>query len=367
MKKLTSIILCLLLVFAFAACDNGSGNEETTTEKNTVTEEKTTEKTEATSDEETSEKTEETTVEGTTEKPTEKPTESDTEKPTDNKTDIETSDVLVFDANTPSEDKTLDLGYRWEKSSKTLTLSGMNLAFSGGIAIKIDLEEANVVIADDTENTIIVTGFVVEELGCFGIMSTGNLTFSGNGTLNVICGDFTSDVVDTGTTAWGFCAKEKTINIESGNINITCGTLDGNDANLRNIQGIRCQDLNVSGGSIVIETGDCYTTDTKGAFLNAIYVTGNYEQKGGYVSAKIGASYVMGEELFIENVALCADGCFTFVSGKIELQANSNNMSHAKALTAADIDFGDGVISAGNTSLAPDDYYEFQLFLRVEG
>lgn len=365
MKKLTAIILCALLILAFAACDSGSTTEETTTAAQTEakTEAKTEEKTEAKTEEKTEAKTEEPTTEATTEATTVAPTEAPTEEPTTEAPapEIVEAEAIVIDANTATEDHIFDLGYKWEKSSATLTLSGMNLSFNAAIGIQLDVADATIVIADGTVNNIVVTGFTSDDFGCYGIKSTGNLTITGNGVLNITTADFESDFVGTGGCGYGIFAKGKNITIESGEINITCGTVGGNYATLRNIQGMRAQDLNVKGGKLTINTGDCYTSDAKGAFLDGIYVTGTYNQTAGEVHIFAGSSVVVGKELFRENLAICADTAFQISGGFIELQAGSGS-----ALGAPKIEFGSGKVSAGNTNLAPDNYYEKQLYLKVE-
>lgn len=364
MKKLTAIILCALLIFAFAACDSGSTTEKATTDAKTdaPTEAKTEAKTEAQTEATTVAPTEAPTEEPTTEATTAAPTEAPTEEPTTEAPapEIVEADAIVINANTATEDHIFDLGYKWEKSSATLTLSGMNLSFNAAIGIQLDVEEATIVIADGTVNNIVVTGFTTDDFGCYGIKSTGNLTICGKGVLNITTADFESEFVGTGGCGYGIFAKGKNITIESGEINITCGTVGGNYATLRNIQGIRAQDLNIAGGKTTILTGDCYTSDAKGAFLDGIYVTGTYNQTAGEVHIFAGSSVVVGKEMFRENLAICADTAFKISGGIVELQAGSGS-----ALGAPKIDFGTGKVSAGNTNLAPDDYYEKQLYLKV--
>ena len=102
-----------------------------------------------------------------------------------------------------------------------------------GLAIKLDCD-ATVEIADGTVNTIVVEGNDAD-LNCCAIVCTGDLTVTGKGTLNITSGDYDNFLVDTGVTAYGIAAKDKTLLIEDGTLNISCGTKGANDANLRNI------------------------------------------------------------------------------------------------------------------------------------
>lgn len=359
MKKLLSILLCALLVFAMASCNTPSGDE--TTDKNDVitTEEKKAETTEK--KEETTEKKVETTEkkEETTEKKvetTEKKVET-TEEEKDNI--LETKTTLKFDADTASVDHSADYGYKWDKDNLTLTLCGLKLTSDNGVGIEIGCA-ATIEIADSTYSTIDVTG--QKDLGSHGILSTEALTFIGGGILAITAGDYEADVVDTGITAYGICAKSKTVELNGPTINIVCGTIGDNLANLRNIQGIRCHDLIIKNGNLDIQTGDCFTT-TKGAFLDGIYATGAYQQFGGNVKVLIGYCHIIGDELFRENVALCIDGSITVAGGTLEAEASLIDLG--KALVCPSINFGEGTIQAGGNNQGRDTTYTNQLYLKV--
>lgn len=363
MKKLIAILLCGLMLLALVACDdpvetNAPENDSTEKEETTVKEEKPTEKEEKTTETEKPTETETPTTEQTTEEVTE-PVAAPTWEGT-----------LFFDDKSISEDRSLDYGYKWDKDTATLTLSGMDLVSENGIGIMIT-GDANVVLDPGTFNIINVTGFVEDAdsdfyLGCYGIVCTGKLTFSGDGILNVTSGDFIADLIDTGTTAYGICAKAGDITWKSGTVNIVCGTIGNNSANLRNIQGFRCLNLIVEGGYINIDTGDCYTT-SKGAFLDGVYASETYQQNGGEVRINIGFCHIIGDELYRENLGICADTAITVKGGFLEIQAG-----HGAALGGGGfgaepptIDLGNGKITAGHSNKGVDEYYKNQLYLKV--
>ena len=368
MKKLISILLCALLLLTMVACDNSpeeNGSKEETTEKTVVTtdkEDKTTEKEETTKAEETTAEKEE-----TTKAPEQTETETEPATPAVDST-------LTFDENTASEDHTYTLGYKWDKDTKTLTLSGLEMVCKSAIGIML-VGDANLVIEDNSFNNITVTGFIEDEnhdfyLGCYGIICTGKLTVSGEGTLNITSGDFISDVIATGTSAFGICAKGQEVVWKSGTVNIVCGTVGDNAANLRNIQGIRALNLTVEGGKINIETGDCFTTDTKGAFLDGIYAEENYTQKDGEVHVNIGYCHIIGDELWKENLGICADVLISVEGGFLEVQAGNGSalggavdISNGKSTNT--ILLGDGTITAGPNNRGSDDYYDSQLYVKV--
>ncbi|MBQ8409895.1 MAG: carbohydrate-binding domain-containing protein [Clostridia bacterium] len=364
MKRFIAILLCGLMLLAMVACDdpvetNAPDQDSTEAEITTEKEEKNTDKEEKTTEKE--EKTTETKA-VTTEEPTEEETE-----PVDEPT---VEGTLYFDEKSISEDRAFDLGYRWDKDTFTLTLTGINLVSENGIGIMI-YGDATVVIEDFTYNNIVVTGLVEDSeddyyLGCYGILCTGKLTFQGTGTLNLTVGDFVADVADTGATAYGICAKTGDIAWKEATANIVCGTIGNNSANLRNIQGFRCMNLVVESGYINIDTGDCYTT-SKGAFLDGVYAEETYVQNGGEVRINIGYCHVIGDELYRENLGICADIGITVKGGFLEIQAG-----HGAALGGGGfgaepptIDLGDGKITAGHTNKGVDEYYNNQLYLKV--
>lgn len=361
MKKLLALLLCALLVVAMVAC-NTPENTETENDDKTTTEAKADATTEAKADETTEAKDEETTEAKaeTTETKTEATTEEKveiTEAPAPGKE--VTEGTLKFDFNTASVDNSETKGYKWDKDTLTLTLCGINLASDNGVGIEIACT-ATVVVADGTENAIVVTG--QKDLGSHGILATDNLTFKGAGVLNITAGDYEAELVDTGITAYGICAKNKTVELDGATLNIVCGTVGDNLANLRNVQGIRCQDLNVKSGALDIKTGDCFTT-TKGAFLDGIYATGAYNQVGGDVKIFIGYCHIIGDELFRENLGICADGSFAISGGSIEVQATLQDIG--KAILAPKYDFGRGIIKAGASERGNDKDYTGQLYLKV--
>jgi len=339
MKKTAYLLLCALLAVSLAGCNNTTedeGKDASTTAAST-----------------TSAAEGETEATVTTAAPVEETTAAETEPPAA----PAITDTLEFTSGTASEDRSADLGYKWDKGSSTLTLCGLNMTSSSGVGIKL-AGNAKIVIADGTTNNITVTGF--SELGCYGILGTEDLTISGKGTLNITSANFESDVIDTGTTAYGICAKDKEIIVEDGTINIVCGTPGQNDASLRNIQGFRCTNLYIDGGKTTITTGDAYTVDTKGAFLDGIYVTGNYNQTAGEMNITIGSSIAVGDELFLENLGICADGDFVMEGGNLEILASTGS-----ALAAKNISFGKGEINAGSNADGGSDKYDKQLYLKV--
>ena len=121
-------------------------------------------------------------------------------------------------------------------------------------------------------------------------------------------------------------------------------------------------DEDLKNGNLDIQTGDCFTT-TKGAFLDGIYATGAYKQYGGNVKILIGYCHIIGDELFRENLAICADGSFEITGGTLEAEASLLDLG--KALSAPTVNFGGGTIQAGNSNKGRDTSYSNQLYLRV--
>lgn len=366
MKKLISTLLCALLLLTMVACD--STDKQDTTEGNSekvVTTEKDVENTTEAEKKTTQEKEETPTEDVTTEKPVEITTEKET-TPTEAPS---CESTLVFNEGTASDDRLYDLGYKWDKDTATLTINGLNLVTADAIGIKIE-GNANLIIDDNSFNSITVTGYVKDQnsdnyLGCYGILCTGNLEVSGSGILNLTSGDFISELVGSGIKANGITASGD-ISWKSGTLNMVCGTIGDNAANLRNILGINCANLYVEGGDIHIETGDCFTSNL-GAFLDGIYASESYYQNGGEVYVNIGYCHIIGDELWRENIGVCSDGSISVLGGFLEVQAG-----HGSALggggfegPAPTIDLGKGRVTAGHSNTGTDSVYNGQLYLKV--
>jgi hypothetical protein len=238
----------------------------------------------------------------------------------------------------------------------------MELHFDKGVGILIEGIDVTVVI--NGKNTMIVTNYADGDTGCYGFNTTNAITFEGTGTLNMTVGDFKADLLDTGATAYGICAKTSNITWKSGTLNLVCGTIDGNDATLRNIQGFRAVNVVVDGGDINIATGLCFTT-SKGAFLDGIYATGSYTQNGGNVSISIGECIQIGSSNWIENLCICSDGTIAINGGTFEAQAaNTSGFPKRGSAIAGTITFGEGTIVAGADATGTDTEYTDQLYLK---
>lgn len=365
MRKILALLLCLVLLLTAVACDSSDTKETTEAPSEKVA---STEKEETPTEQETEKVTE--TEEATTkEVVTEKATETTKEKET-TPTEAPSHDkTLVFNATTASEDRLYDIGYRWDKDTATLTINGLNLVTADAIGIKLDCD-AKLVIDDNSFNSITVTGYVKGEnndyyLGCYGILCTGSLEVSGSGILNLTCGDFISEQIDTGIKATGISASDD-LTWKSGTLNLVCGTIGDNSANLRNILGFSCTNMYVEGGDIHIDTGDCFTTSL-GAFLDGVYARENYYQNGGEVYINIGYCHIIGDELWRENIGICADASISVLGGLLEVQAG-----HGSALggggfegPAPTIDLGKGRITAGASNKGTNSVYNGDLYLKV--
>ncbi len=366
MRKILALLLCLVLLLTAVACDSSDTKETTEAPSEKVA---STEKEEAPTEKETEKVTE--TEEATTkEVVTEKATEAKTEQETSGSAEAPSWDkTLVFNENTASEDRLYDIGYRWDKDTATLTINGLNLVTSDAIGIKLDCD-AKLVIDDMSFNSITVTGYVKDEnndyyLGCYGILCTGSLEVSGSGILNLCSGDFISDQIGTGIKATGIGVSGD-ITWKSGTLNLICGTVGDNSANLRNILGFSCTNMYVEGGDIHIDTGDCFTTSL-GAFLDGIYAKESYYQNGGEVYVNIGYCHIIGDELWRENIGICADSSISVLGGLLEVLAG-----HGSALggggfegPAPTIDLGKGRVTAGASNKGTNSVYNGDLYLKV--
>ena len=365
MRKILALLLCSTLLLTAVACNSSDTQDTTAKETEKVV---ATEKEEAPTNKETEKVTE--TEEATTkEVVTEKATETTEKKETAPTETASYDKTLVFNEGTASEDRLYDIGYKWDKDTATLTINGLNLETTDAIGIKID-GNAKLVIDDNSFNTISVIGYDKNQnsdyyLGCYGILCTGDLEVSGSGILNLTCGDFISDLVGTGIKATGIGASGD-ITWKSGTLNLTCGTIGDNSANLRNILGFSCTNMNVEGGDIHIDTGDCFTSDL-GAFLDGIYARENYYQNGGEVYVNIGYCHIIGDELWRENIGICADTSISVLGGLLEVLAG-----HGSALggggfegPAPTIDLGKGRVTAGASNKGTNSVYNGDLYLKV--
>ena len=272
------------------------------------------------------------------------------------------SGTLAFDRNTPSVDARADKGYAWDRGTLTLTLCGMVLESENGVGVRLDCD-ATVELADGTESAITVEGNDAD-LGCTAILCTGNLSLNGKGTLKILSGYYESFAVDTGVTAYGIAAKEKTLTVEDGVLEIQCGNPGGgNDAYLRNIQGLRAGTVEIAGGTVTIDTGDVYTT-AKGAFLDGIYATDEFRQTGGALRVTIGNSEELGVSVFLENLAICSDGGFTMIGGSLEARCGAET-ANGKAIGAKTIAFGAAKIAAGADENGRDASYTDQKYVKA--
>ena len=221
--------------------------------------------------------------------------------------------------------KTGETGSVWDNDSKTLTLNGISFITTATTALKLP-DEATIVLADGTHNTIQGGGAEVNQDGTYhkhiyiyGIYAEGALTIrsesNGTGSLSVTSGEHTN-TGDAWTYSTALYAKGL-VTVESGEVTLTGGEATSADCAFSiGLELPKGSGLSVTGGELTATGGRSYDTgngSTSSSFSRGVYAygasvsaSGSSKLKGDSADKHGGLSwgiYISGGDLTVSGSA----------------------------------------------------------------
>ncbi len=275
-----------------------------------------------------------------------------------------------------SIDKTASHGYEWNSDTKTLTISGLNIANNNANENGIILPDgAKLVIASDSENNVSAQKNAIScadlevKLGSSGtgilnlsgtkaIISSGNVNFVGGKIVSQNAVDISGKLTLSGAELNVVCINETPITVGSMEINkgkfvaesqwqaavLSTGNVIVNGGSVKLSSGVDSNCIKSSGGNIVISGGELEMTATGTAALSATQITfenfatlktGETKASSAEAEEYDGEAYVFVKfhnfEITVDGnkiIATCQNESCELENKKVELEVSIENKTY---------------------------------------